>query len=201
MRRLVILAASALLAGLLCRPAAGAPTSQPAQAPDKALHFLLGASCALLVSAVAAPALAELPQPDLRYALQVSAAGLGAACFAGIVKELADIAGFGDPEWLDLLATVGGGLVASAVVFAAGASNPTRRGWLPSTRVSGRRWRSRRRRTCSGAFLPGEVALQRSEVVLLPALLVLGALPRGDVRMPQRDPRAASGLLQQHLQA
>jgi hypothetical protein len=124
MRRFVILAASALLAGLLCRPAAGAPTLQPVQAPDKALHFLLGASCALLVSAVAAPALAELPQPDLRYALQVSSAGLGAACFAGIVKELLDIAGFGDPEWLDLLATVGGGLAASAIVFAAGASNP-----------------------------------------------------------------------------
>ena len=124
MRRIVILAASALLAGLLCRPAAAAQTPQSAQAPDKALHFLLGASCALLVSAIAAPALAELPQPDLRYALQVSAAGLGAACLAGIVKELLDTAGFGDPEWLDLLATVGGGLAASAIVFAAGASNP-----------------------------------------------------------------------------
>jgi hypothetical protein len=111
---------SMLLTCLLPRCAAAAT---PSGGEDKGLHFLFGASCVLLVSAVAAPALAELPQPDLRYALEVSAAGLGAALVAGIVKELADIKGFGNPEWLDLLATVSGGLVASAAVFAASAAD------------------------------------------------------------------------------
>jgi hypothetical protein len=120
MRQAAAAAFAMLLACLLPRNASAV---EPPRGEDKALHVLFGASCVLLVSAVAAPALADVPQTDLSYALEVSAAGLGAALVAGIVKELADIAGFGDPEWLDLLATVSGGLVASAAVFAASAAD------------------------------------------------------------------------------
>ena len=109
-----------LLMQLLLGPAAAA---EPSAGSDKALHALFGASCALLASAVAAPALQGLPQSDLRYALQVSGTGLSAAAAAGVVKELIDLSGCGDPEWLDLLATVAGGLAASAAVFASSAGD------------------------------------------------------------------------------
>jgi len=108
----------------LCPSAAAQPAQpRPARTTDKALHALFGASCALLVSAIAAPALRDMPQPDLRYALCVSGAGLGAAAAAGAAKELLDLTGFGKAEWSDLLATVAGGLVASAAVLAASADN------------------------------------------------------------------------------
>jgi hypothetical protein len=111
--------AAAILASLLSCPTAGA--GEPPG--DKALHVLFGASCALLASAAAASALRDAPQPDLRYALCVSGAGMGAAVFGGAAKELLDLTGFGNPEWLDLLATAAGGLAASAVVFAASCSD------------------------------------------------------------------------------
>jgi hypothetical protein len=104
-------------------PSAAAQTPQPAWAADKALHVLFGASCALLASAAAAPALRDMPQSDLRYALCVSGAGLGAAVCGGAAKELLDMTGVGSPEWLDLLATAAGGLAASAAVFAASRSD------------------------------------------------------------------------------
>ena len=113
---------SLLLATLLQLPAgppAGAQSSEPARGQDKVLHFLAGASSALLASAVAAPALRDAPLPDPRYALAVSGIGLGAAVCAGAGKELLDMTGFGDPDWRDLLATVAGGLAASAAVLAA----------------------------------------------------------------------------------
>jgi hypothetical protein len=87
---------------------------------DKALHVLGGASCSLLASS----ALSPLLLPELRgtepwqLALSLSATGLGAAILAGVVKELLDLGGFGQPDWLDLAATVAGGLLASAGVFA-----------------------------------------------------------------------------------
>jgi hypothetical protein len=105
------------------QPSKTAKLAQPAPATDKALHLLGGASCALLVSAVAASALRDSSQPDLQYALCVSGAGLGAAVAAGAAKELLDLAGFGNPQWSDLLATVAGGLAVSAVVFAASAAD------------------------------------------------------------------------------
>jgi hypothetical protein len=126
---------SLLLAALLGLPACPPATAQPAQparsagpslAADKALHFLLGASCALLVSAAAAPAWRDSPLPDPAYALCVSGAGLGAALGAGAAKELLDRAGFGQPEWSDFLATAAGGLAVAAVVFAAGAGDRDR---------------------------------------------------------------------------
>jgi len=117
---------SILLVALLRLPAcpsAVAQVSQPVPGTDKVLHFLFGASCALLASAVAAPALRDVPQPDRRYALYVSGVGLGAAVFGGAAKELLDLTGFGDPDWLDLLATAAGGLAVSAAVLAAAASD------------------------------------------------------------------------------
>lgn len=117
---------STLLAALLRLPAclpAAAQAPQTARGEDKVLHFLFGASCALLASAVASPALREVPQTDLRYALYVSGAGLGAAVFGGAAKELLDLTGFGDPDWLDLLATAAGGLAVSAAVLAASSSD------------------------------------------------------------------------------
>jgi hypothetical protein len=87
---------------------------------DKALHGLGGASCSLLASAALSPLLlSELRGAEpWELALTVSASGLGAAILAGVVKELLDLGGFGRPEWLDLAATVAGGLLASAGIFA-----------------------------------------------------------------------------------
>jgi hypothetical protein len=87
---------------------------------DKALHGLAGASFSLLASAALSPLLLSEMQGHeaLELALAVSASGLGAALVAGVVKELLDLGGFGRPEWLDLAATVAGGLIASAGVFA-----------------------------------------------------------------------------------
>ena len=84
---------------------------------DKGTHVLLGASCALLSSAAAAAAWSR-DSGDPGYALRVAGTGLAAAAAAGALKELLDLAGFGDPDWLDLLATVAGGLGASAAVYA-----------------------------------------------------------------------------------
>jgi hypothetical protein len=121
-RLLLAVLLAALLRPAVC-PSAFAQAPQLARGADKVLHFLFGASCALLASAVAAPALRDAPQPDLRYALCVSGAALGAAVCGGAAKELLDLTGLGDAEWLDLAATAAGGLAASAAVFAASRSD------------------------------------------------------------------------------
>lgn len=89
-------------------------------AEDKVLHTLLGLSTSLFASAVAAPLLAADQDPDdgVRYALLTAGVGLGTAVAAGLLKEALDLAGFGNPEWLDLASTVAGGLLASTAVFA-----------------------------------------------------------------------------------
>jgi hypothetical protein len=110
---------AAILTGMLSGPDAEA--EEPLG--DKALHVLFGASCALLASAAAAPALQELPASDVRYALRVAGYGLGAAAGAGALKELLDLMGLGDPEWLDLAASLAGGLAAAAAVFGASAAD------------------------------------------------------------------------------
>ncbi len=112
MRRLIEVAAIGFL--LLLGSTRAFPFS------DKVLHGLGGASCSLLGSA----ALSPLLRPELRgaqpwqLALSVSASGLGTAILAGAVKELLDLGGFGQPDWLDLAATAAGGLLASAGMFA-----------------------------------------------------------------------------------
>lgn len=108
-------AAALLLLVVLSRPVTAYEGAE-----DKVLHVLFGLSTSLLASAVAAPLLAADQDPDdgVRDALLTAGVGLGAAVAAGLLKEALDLAGFGNPEWLDLAATVGGGLAASTAVFA-----------------------------------------------------------------------------------
>jgi hypothetical protein len=83
--------------------------------PSAALHVLAGTAAALLVSAAAYP-LVDLGS-DQRCALLVAGLGLGGALTAGVVKELVDLCGWGQPQWTDLLLTAGGGLLAAILVY------------------------------------------------------------------------------------
>jgi hypothetical protein len=80
-----------------------------------ALHVLAGASSSLLISAVAYP-LVEAAS-DQRSALLVAGLGLSGALLAGTAKELVDSCGFGQPQWTDLLLTLGGGVLAAGFVY------------------------------------------------------------------------------------
>jgi hypothetical protein len=84
--------------------------------PSAALHVLAGASSALLISAVAYP-LVETAS-DQRNALLVAGLGLSGALLAGTAKELLDLLGFGQPQWSDLLLTLGGGVLTATLVYA-----------------------------------------------------------------------------------
>jgi len=83
---------------------------------DKVLHGLAGASWALLAAAVVATRVTEAKPREAAAA--VAAAGLGSAALAGLAKELMDLAGFGEPELMDALSAILGGLVASAAAYA-----------------------------------------------------------------------------------
>lgn len=80
-----------------------------------ALHVLAGASSALLVSAIAYPLVESAS--DQRSALLVAGLGLSGALLAGTAKELLDSLGFGQPQWTDLLLTLGGGVLAASLVY------------------------------------------------------------------------------------
>ena len=80
-----------------------------------ALHVLAGASSALLISAVAYPLVDAASEQ--RSALLVAGLGLYGALLAGIAKELLDSLGFGQPQWSDLLLTLGGGVLAASLVY------------------------------------------------------------------------------------
>lgn len=82
---------------------------------SSALHVLAGASSALLVSAVAYP-LVNLGS-DQGSAVLVAGLGVGGAFIVGLTKELLDLSGWGQPEWSDLLLTLGGGLLAGTLVY------------------------------------------------------------------------------------
>ena len=75
-----------------------------------------GVSSALLVSAVAYP-LVDLGS-DRSNAVVVAGLGVGGAFIAGLTKELLDLCGWGQPQWSDLLLTLGGGLLAGSLVYA-----------------------------------------------------------------------------------
>ena len=81
-----------------------------------ALHVLAGAAAALWISAVAHPLVDVGSQR--KNAAVVAAAGVAGALLAGMGKELLDLGGWGQPQWADLLLTVGGGLLAGTVVYA-----------------------------------------------------------------------------------
>jgi hypothetical protein len=103
-----------------------APLLQANEPADSsaALHVLAGASSALLVSAVAYP-FVDLGS-DQSNAAVVAGLGVGGAVIAGLTKELLDLSGWGQPEWSDLLLTLGGGLLAGTVVYAVSCLQPGR---------------------------------------------------------------------------
>jgi len=107
----LVFSVSLLVITPLCEAeSAGGDTGESA-----ALHVLAGASSALLISAVAYP-LVEAAS-DQRSALLVAGLGLSGALLAGTAKELLDSCGFGQPQWTDLLLTLGGGVLAASLVY------------------------------------------------------------------------------------
>ena len=99
-----------------------AESTAPGTAGSAALHVLAGASGALFVSAVAYP-LVDLGS-SRRNAALVAGLGVGGAFVLGIAKELLDLGGWGQPEWTDLLLTLGGGLLAGTLVYAVTCQQP-----------------------------------------------------------------------------
>jgi hypothetical protein len=89
---------------------------------SSALHLLAGASGALLVSAVAYP-LVDVGS-DQGDALMTASLGVCGALILGSAKELSDMSGWGQPQWSDLLLTVGGGLLAASAVYALSCLEP-----------------------------------------------------------------------------
>jgi peptidoglycan/LPS O-acetylase OafA/YrhL len=100
---------------LVFTPRCGAESTGGDIGQSAALHVLAGASSALLIGAVAYP-LVEA-ESDQRSALLVAGLGLSGALLAGIAKELLDSLGFGQPQWSDLLLTLGGGVLAASLVY------------------------------------------------------------------------------------
>jgi hypothetical protein len=80
------------------------------------LHVLAGASGALLVGAATYPLVDS--GSDRGNALLVAGLGVGGAFLLGLTKELLDLRGWGQPEWSDLLLTLGGGLLAGSLIYA-----------------------------------------------------------------------------------
>jgi len=80
-----------------------------------ALHVLAGASSALLAGAIAYPLVNTETVPG--KALAVAGIGVSTALLAGIFKEALDLAGFGDPDWRDLLLTLAGGVFAASGIY------------------------------------------------------------------------------------
>lgn len=106
MRYVASLAASAVLCA--AQPAKAA-TDDPWFGHDKALHF--GATSALSAGGYTA---GRFVFEDRTTALAV---GAGIAMGAGIAKELADLAGAGDPSWRDMTWNVIGTLTGLAFAW------------------------------------------------------------------------------------
>jgi hypothetical protein len=96
--------------------------SEAAVDNSSALHVLAGVSGALLVSAVAYP-LVDMGSAR-GDALVTAGVGLGGALILGLTKELLDLSGWGQPQWSDLLFTLGGGLLAASAVYAVSCLQP-----------------------------------------------------------------------------
>ena len=99
-----------------------AESTAPEADGSAALHMLAGASGALIVSALAYP-LVDLGS-NHRSAVLVAGLGVSGAFILGITKELLDLGGWGQPEWSDLLLTLGGGLLGGTVVYALSRLHP-----------------------------------------------------------------------------
>ena len=99
-----------------------AESSGDGSGDSAALHVLAGVSSAFLVGAVAYP-LVDLDS-DRRSALAVAGLSVGGALLAGASKELLDLGGWGQPQWSDLLLTIGGGLLAGSLIYAATCLQP-----------------------------------------------------------------------------
>jgi len=100
---------------LVIAPPSEAESAGGDRGESAALHVLAGVSSALLISAVAYP-LVEAAS-DQRSALLVAGFGMSGAFLAGTAKELLDSCGFGQPQWTDLLLTLGGGVLAASLVY------------------------------------------------------------------------------------
>jgi putative lipoprotein len=101
--RTILAAATGAATWLAWASAAGASEPDPWWGTDKALHF---GACAV-ISAGAYTIGADLM--DARYKALLLGAGAGIAAGAG--KELADMAGLGDPSWRDFTWDVVGTVV------------------------------------------------------------------------------------------
>jgi zinc transporter ZupT len=110
-----------MLAAFLLNPVRGW-ANEPVDT-SAALHVLAGASGALLVSAVSYPLVDS--GSHRRNAIVVAGLGAGGALILGLTKELLDLSGWGQPEWSNLLLTVGGGLLAGSMVYALTALHPS----------------------------------------------------------------------------
>lgn len=85
-------------------------TSTHAEEPvrkDHATHFIVGLGIGAIGHAATPMALPDAPQ------WAPLAVGVAGSMVAGAVKEIADAAGLGVPEWEDWAATVAGGLAGS----------------------------------------------------------------------------------------
>jgi putative lipoprotein len=101
--------AVALLASASTAHAQAAPDPDPWFGRDKALHF--GASALIAAGGYGGTALLA----DSRGARLLVGGGMALAAGAG--KELADLAGFGDPSWRDFTWDVVGTLAGLAVAY------------------------------------------------------------------------------------
>jgi hypothetical protein len=115
-----------LIVSLLCPVRGWAEETADTSA---ALHVLAGAAGALWISAVSYP-LVDVGSQRAN-ATVVAALAVGGAFIMGLTKELLDLRGWGQPQWSDLLLTVGGGLLAGTVVYAVtvGLPGPEQENW------------------------------------------------------------------------
>jgi putative lipoprotein len=109
-RRLAGCALAAAIVAASAPALADPPDADPWLGRDKALHF---GACAGISSA--GYGLAALSGADLRTRIVF---GAGSAILVGAVKEVRDLAGFGDPSWKDFTWDVIGAVVGVGIAVA-----------------------------------------------------------------------------------
>jgi glucose-6-phosphate-specific signal transduction histidine kinase len=111
---------------LVVTPLCEAQSAADDMGESAVLHVLAGAASTLLISAVAYPLVKTAS--DQRSALLVAGFGFSGALLAGTAKELLDSLGFGQPQWSDLLLTLGGGVLTATLVYTLTCLEPNDRG-------------------------------------------------------------------------